>query len=330
VPEVYESLDALLDGATSREPLDRTDGKSGATLERVVVGGTPYVLKHYDAATDWLLRATGDAGCRAVALWELGLYDAMPYCIDHTVVGAAREPDRGPWAAALLMRDVGEWLVPEGDGMLDLATHHRFLDHLAEQHAALWGWRDTYGLLPMGTRYQILTPEMAAYEASRGSTDEIPRYVAYGWRRLDEVAPSLAPAMRGLVRDPAPLVDALAATPATFLQGDWKLGNMGAGPDGRTILLDWDRPGEGPATFDLTWYLGVNCDRLPESKEAATDHYRAALESHGIDTAPWWDEQFLLTALGTFLQLGWSKTDGDPAELAWWAERSAAALRLLD
>jgi hypothetical protein len=325
VPEVAE----LLAGATTREPLDRSDGKSGATLERVVVDGASYVLKHFNVADDWLLRASGDVGCRAVALWELGLYDAMPDCIDHTVVGAFREPDRGPWAAALLMRDVTPWLVPEGDSVLGLATHRRFLDHLAEQHAALWGWRDTCGLLPMTTRYQILTPQMAELELARGGTDEIPRYVAAGWRRLDEVTPALAAAARRLVSDPGPLVSALAATPATFLQGDWKLGNMGSGPDGRTILLDWDRPGEGPPTFDLTWYLGVNCDRLPESKEAAIDHYRARLEAAGIDTAAWWDRQLALTLLGTFLQLGWSKADGNPAELAWWEERCRRALPML-
>ncbi len=324
--EVLASVDDLVKGATERKPLDASDGKSGATLERVTIDGEPYVLKHFDRTRDWLLRASGDAGVRAVALWELGLYDAMPACIDHTVVAAARDPERGPWAAALLMRDVSPWLVPEGDATVDLATHHRFLDHMAEQHAALWGWRDTFGLLPMSMRYQLLTPSMAAMEAARGGTDEIPLYVASGWRRLDEVSPELAAAARRLVEDPTPLTDALARTPATFLQGDWKFGNMGAGPDGRTILLDWDRPGEGPATFDLTWYLGVNCDRLPESKEAATLYYRGRLESYGVDTEPWWDAQLALTSLGTFLELAWSK-DGD--ELAWWEDRCREALPLL-
>jgi len=326
VPDVLPAADDLLRDATGREPLDRADGLSGARLERVTIGGESYVLKHFDLANDWLLRASGDAGCRAVALWELGLYDAMPRCIDHTVVGAARDPSRGRWAAVLLMRDVSPWLVPEGESVVDLATHRRFLDHMAEQHAALWGWRDTAGLLPMSMRYQLLTPEMAALEIARGSTDFVPNAVASGWRQLDETTPDLAAAARRLVRDPEPLVSALAATPTTFLQGDWKYGNLGAGPDGRTIVLDWDRPGEGPATFDLTWYLGVNCDRLPETKEAATAYYRERLESHGVDTQPWWDAQLALTSLGTFLELAWSKS-GD--ELAWWEDRCREALPLL-
>src|SRR5690606_39361876 len=37
--------------------------------------------------------------------------------------------------------------------------------------------------------------------------------------------------------DPAPLADALAGTPSTFLHGDWKLGNIGVAGDGRTVLL---------------------------------------------------------------------------------------------
>jgi hypothetical protein len=326
VPDLHGSVDELVAGATAREPLVGGDGLSGATLERLVIDGQPFVLKHFDPATDWLLRATGDAGCRAVALWELGIYDVMPAFLDHTVVGAAREPERGPHAAALLMRDVSEWLVPEGDGVIPLARHHQFLRHLAEQHAAFWGWRDTYGLLPMTTRYQMLSPLVAEHEVARGGTAAIPPLILDGWARLDTVTPDLARAGRALANDPTPLVDALAATPATFVQGDWKLGNLGASPDGRTILLDWDRPGEGPPLYDLAWYLAVNCDRLPEPKEAAAEHYRGCLAACGVDTGPWWDAQLALCLLGGFLSLGWSKT-GD--ELAWWEARSRAALDLL-
>jgi aminoglycoside phosphotransferase (APT) family kinase protein len=58
------------------------------------------------------------------------------------------------------------------------------------------------------------------------------------------------------------LVAALARTPSTFIHGDWKLGNIGEHANGRTILLDWDRSGYAPATLDLAWYVGVNCDRF--------------------------------------------------------------------
>lgn len=327
--EVLGSVEELLAGATERAPLTHTDGLSGSVLERVVIDGERYVVKHLDRRTDWLLRATGDTDCRAVTFWELGLYDAMPAFLDHTVVGAARDVARGPGTASLLMRDVGPWLVPEGNAAVSLGVHHRFLGHLAEQHALMWGWRDTVGLLSMTARYRMLAPDTMASEVAREDTHPVPEYMLGTWDRLRAASPRLAGPAYRLANDPAPLVTALAATPATFLQGDWKFGNLGAGPDGRTILIDWDRPGEGPPTYDLTWYLAVNCDRLPESKEASIAFYRAALESHGIDTAPWWDTQLALTTLGAFLHLGGVKADGDPAEFAWWEERAAAALALL-
>lgn len=323
--EVAPSIDALVGGATERRPLKNADSKSGAVLESLTIGGEPYVLKVFDVRRDWALRASGDAGCRAVALWEHGLYDAVPGILDHTVVGAAREP--GSPVAALLMRDVSPWLVPE-DAPVPLVDHRAFLDAMAAVHAAFWGWRDEIGLIPMTTRYVILAPWLTAFEAGRGGTDAVPAMVAPGWARVLGEVPEVAPLVRSLLDEPWPLVEALAATPWTFLPGDWKLGNMGRHPDGRTILLDWDRPGAGPALFDLAWYVAVNCDRIPESKEATLDAYRASLEAHGAGTEPWWDRQLGLALLGAFLTLGWSK-GGQPEELAWWSERIRDAHRWL-
>ncbi len=117
-------------------------------------------------------------------------------------------------------------------------------------------------------------------------------------------------------------------TPHTFIHGDWKFGNLGTHRDGRTVLLDWDRCGAGPATFDLAWYLAVNCDRLPESKEDAIARYRDALVSAGIDLDGWWDRQLGLTLLGAGLQLMWSKLD-DARERGWWVERIGEGRSLL-
>ena len=104
--------------------------------------------------------------------------------------------------------------------------------------------------------------------------DPVPPAVADGWRRLDEQYPADARRLRKLAADPWPLVDALQAGPQTFIHSDWKLGNLGR-EGSRTILLDWDRTGEAPPLVDLAWYLAVNCDRLPESKEDTIDAYRA-------------------------------------------------------
>jgi len=197
---------------------------------------------------------------------------------------------------------------------------------MAALHAAFWGWRDTLDLIPLAHHYVILTPLMASLEAERGGTDPVPKEVAKGWEALRRQTPETAATLEQLAYDPGPLAAALSATPQTFIHADWKLGNLGERADGTTILLDWDRCGSAPATFDLAWYLAVNCDRLPQSKEDVITAYRRSLESHGVDTSTWWDAQLRLTLLGAALMLAWSKTD-DPKELGWWSDRVAEGVR---
>jgi aminoglycoside phosphotransferase (APT) family kinase protein len=139
-----------------------------------------------------------------------------------------------------------------------------------------------------------------------------------GWRRLAQLAPDLHAVCRSVHRRPGPLVDALARTPATFLHGDWKLGNLGSHPDGRTVLLDWAYPGAGPPCWDLAWYLALNRARLPESKEDAVAAFRAALARHGMAGA-WFDVQLRLCLLGITVAFGWEKALGPEDELEWWA-----------
>jgi thiamine kinase-like enzyme len=150
-----------------------------------------------------------------------------------------------------------------------------------------------------------------------------------GWRRLPDVAPELARLVRPLHEDPGPLVDALATTPRTFLHGDWKMGNLGWHPDGRTILLDWAYPGAGPACWDLMWYLALNRARLPRSKEQSIERYRAALEAHGVDTTAWWDRQLGLAFLAIMVVFGWEKAVGDADEMSWWQDRAVDGARWL-
>jgi aminoglycoside phosphotransferase (APT) family kinase protein len=126
--------------------------------------------------------------------------------------------------------------------------------------------------------------------------------------------------------DPEILTSRLSGLPGTFLHGDWKMGNLGSHPDGRTILLDWTLPGAGPACWDLCWYLALNRARLPEPKEAAISRFRAALERHGIATAAWWQEQLDLCLIGIMATFGWEKALGDAGELAWWEAHVADAV----
>jgi len=315
---VADSLDELLAGATTREPFSSGDGKSGVPMERVVLDGDAYVVKHLSVDDDWIMRATGDLGCRPLLVWRSGLLADVPDTIDHCFVGAAVEP-RG---AAILLRDVSNHLVPEGDATIGLDQHLRFVDHMAQLHAAFWGWEDVIGLAPLANRYASFTPEVAACEEALGSGALVPQIALEGWRRLPAVAPRYADVVLPLLRDAGALVDALERTPQTFLHGDWKMGNLGSQPDGRTILLDWAVPGRGPACVEVAWYLALNRRRLPQSKEDTIAAYRAALDRHGIDTEPWWDRQLPLALLGAALQFGWEKAYDESDEVSWWEERA--------
>jgi hypothetical protein len=326
-------LAGLLDGATERAPLDGAPGKSGARLERVVIGGERYVLKHCDLAADWTMRASGDLRGVPFTLWQRGILTRLPGCINQPIVGVVREqgPGRGPsGGCALLMHDVSAWLVPATDEMLPLSQHLGFLRHMAAMHAAFWDCGAECDVVPVMHRYLELSPWTARAEAAVGSDHLVPRLIGRGWPLLASVAPAAAAVVTPLAHDPGPLVDALAATPQTFVHSNWKLDNLGTDDVGRTVVLDWEQPGRGAALSDLAWYLAINCRRLPQAKEAAIEAYRKALEGCGVDTAPWWPRQLALCLLGALVQFGWEKAlGGYDEELAWWESRAVAAARFL-
>jgi hypothetical protein len=327
---VAASVEELLAGATGRVPFSTTDSKSGASFERVLIDGEPHVVKYLHVDDDWIMRATGDLRCRPLLVWRSGLLDALPASINHAVVGAAEGLGRNGWGAALLMRDVSPWLVPPGDDTVPLEQHLRFMDDMAALAARFWGFTDTVGLTPLVSRWSWFCEGMLAVEEDRGWPDPVPPIVARGWARFAETAPSdVFAVVDALRRDAGPLVTALSATPLTLIHGDWKFGNLGSGPDGRTILLDWAGPGTAPIGCELVWYLAINAARLPQTKEEAIAALRGALERQGIDTDPWWETQLSLCALGAAVLFGWEKALGDASELGWWCDRAREGIARL-
>jgi aminoglycoside phosphotransferase (APT) family kinase protein len=268
------------------------------------------------------MRVLGDGGPGrppwALVLWRDGLLHRLPAQLDHAIVGMSFDPDTG--RTSQVMRDVSSTLIPTGACPVPLAQHRRLLEHLATLHATFWDFPEAPELMPMASRYTFADPGHAG-RANAGYDDVIPSLFGPGWAAVAELEPAAAQVAAALTADPGPLVEALAGTPATLVHGDWKFGNLGSHPDGRTVLLDWGWPGRAGPLVDLAWYLAVNCDRLPESKESTIAAYRRALADRGAATDGWWERQLELALLGGYLQLGWSKA-GDPAELAWWARRA--------
>ncbi|MFL6062176.1 MAG: phosphotransferase [Marmoricola sp.] len=322
---VLTSIEELLDGAEGFEPLDSV-GKSGASLERVRIDGASYVVKYLDQATDWTIRVADVPGTAPVELWRRGVLHALPAVIDQPIVAVAQTPTR----SALLMRDMGSVLVPSEDALISETHNHAFLDAMAAMHVRFWETDENVDVVQASRRYLELSPAMAEAEALIGSDHLVPKLVARGWPMLAEVAPAASAVVTPLVHDPSPLVTALAATPQTFVHGNWKLDNLGIHDDGRTVLFDWEMPGGGAPLSDVAWYLAINCRRLPGTKESSITYYRGALERLGIDTEPWWQTQLALCLTGALVQFGWEKAlGGYDDELAWWEERAVAAAPLL-
>jgi hypothetical protein len=230
---------------------------------------------------------------------------------------------RNGWGAAILMRDLSDAMVPPGDDVLSTEQHVSLIDDLAALSARMWGWKDDVGLVPLETRWTWFNHASLAVEEHRGWPDPVPKIAFDGWQRFAKRAPEdVFAAIDALRRDPGPMVAAFRETPLTFVHGDWKLGNLGTTADGRTALIDWTYPGEGPCCYELAWYLAINRARMPISKVATIEHFRSSLARHGIDTADWFERQLALSLLASLVVFGWEKALGEDDEFAWWCDRA--------
>ena len=240
-PWTAETLEELVAGATDRVEVRTADARSGARFERWVIDGEKHFLKSLSAADDWIMRVTGNTSNWEFKVWKAGIYAQTPPVIDHTVRGMALEGDR----LSILMTDCGDDLVPPE------TTRSRG----STTPTSSTPWRRCTRTSWAGTTSSVCRTCPVAGSSSRqtiapeleGADVPGPIAVAHqGWGLLPERAPRLHELVRDVHRDPEPLSDALRATPLTFVAGDWKFGNVGHRPDGRTIQLDWAYPGEAP------------------------------------------------------------------------------------
>jgi hypothetical protein len=275
-----------------------------------VIDGQAYVLKHLDLGRDWTMRASGCLRGAPLVLWERGILARLPGCLNQPIVAAAPER-RG---CALLMHDVGRWLVPATDAPIPLAQHTRFLRHMAVLHATFWACGDEFDVVPAMHRYLELSPWMAAAEAAAGSPHLVPRLVAKGWPLLAEVAPAAAAVVTPLARDPGPLVEALAATPrrsCIVTSTTWAPTTRAA----RCCSTGSSRA-RAPLS-DLAWYL----DQLPPPapvQGASIAAYREELEGCGVDTGSWWERRWRCACSAPWSCSAGRGTRRHDEELAWW------------
>ena len=315
----------LLARASSRQQILPGDARAGAVYERVTVDGTPYFVKRLSPASDWIMRLTGDRVHRPYLVWQAGIMDRAPGCIDHTVVAMDLDGDGDEAVLTVLMHDVGGCLVPPGDTVVPADQHAGFIAHMAALAAEFWAWDDNIGLTTMEQRLRFFAPDNIAAELTARNVPGPVAAAAQGWQLLPGRSRPLSQLARLVHAQPEVVTGPLAATPRPVLHGDGKMGNLGTHPDGRTILLDWAYPGAGPACWDLCWYLALNRARLPEPKQAVISRFRAELEARGISTASWWQPQLDLCVVGIMATFAWEKALGDADELDWWQEQASAA-----
>lgn len=320
---VASSIDELIAGATDRVEINPADGKSGGHFEQLTIDGVPYFLKVLSYEGDWIMRCSGNVDHWEYKVWRSGLYHRVPSEIDHAMVAMALDhSDAGHSRLAMLMHDISESLIPEGDELVSLDQHDDFMDHMAAFHATYWGFQDTMGLATIEQRIGFFSDDNVAREMQAADPPVPIRVAQEGWAKLAERAPALARIVNAARANPSSLADRLRATPQTFIMGDWKMGNLGHhAATRRTVLLDWAYPGAAPGCWDLTWYLALNRARLPRTKDESIAAYREGLERRGIATDGWFDHQLYSSTIGAMTVIGWEKAVGDADELAWWEER---------
>ncbi|MEZ4718060.1 MAG: phosphotransferase [Caldilineaceae bacterium] len=325
-PETLQRLTGRRVTAVSTTPM--AGGYSGSRLLQVTTDAEPpgkYVLKHMPGREDWLMLASADRHCRAVALWQHGLLDQLKPAIDHAILGCARDGD--DWF--ILMRDVSTGLMPSD--AWTAADVEVFLSALAELHAAFWnspvladpalGLCDAHGMV------KTLTVDTA--RANPSATSPMPRMIVDGWELLQRrLEPDVAQLLAELHADPSPLSAVLSRYPKTLVHGDYRQANQAreAFANAPVVLLDWQLAGYAMPTIDLNWFLNkLEVAASPLAGDAAAAYYRRCLEARlgeGLSPTQW---QAMLD-LGDFvdvMRMG--------AFRAWFAANERAAEhRLLD
>jgi hypothetical protein len=172
----------LLARASSRTRAEPADARAGAVFERVTVGAESFFVKRLSASSDWIMRIAGDHVHRPYLIWRSGLMDQAPGLIDHTVVAMDLTGAPGDDAVlTIVMRDVGEWLVPPGDSTVPAAQHARFIAHMAALSSAFWGWEDRLGLTTMAQRMRFFAPDNIAAELDAAEVPGPLAAAAAGW-----------------------------------------------------------------------------------------------------------------------------------------------------
>jgi hypothetical protein len=341
---------ALLDMAVQRAPVN-DDGRSGATLERVLLAdGTRVVVKRFDPSVDLVMQLSGDTRGREVELFQSGLLDRLPPKVQHSIIAGWYDDDG---LGVLVMRDLGTGVLTWND-TISAAQARTMFEGFAALHDAFRG-APPLGLMELGDIVGLFEPRRLQPYAGAALVDHALR----GWEYWLEVAPGeVGERVLALALDTTPLVEACAQFPATLLHGDLATVNMAFEPDrpGSLTLIDWGLAAAGPAELDVgrliagcAQLFGPLGDRAGRSREgrfapssttgsASVSRFGELLELHRITAGASYDEKALrLGLLEGLVWLGWNKSldivehpdpevrERERTALTWWLHQAELA-----
>ncbi len=329
---------AVLDTALDRAPVN-DDGRSGATLERVVLAdGSRVVVKRFDPSVDLVMRLSGDPRGREVDFFRRGILDRLPSTVLHPVIDGWYD---GDGLGVLVMRDLGD-AVLSWNSIVTAERARTMFSAVADLHAAFLGSAPE-GLTRLGSVLSLFEPRRIRQYAGEDLVD----YALRGWEYWPEVAPGeVGERVLALAQDTLPLATALQALPTTLVHGDLATVNMAFEPGrpGCLTLIDWGLAAAGPAELDIGRLL-AGCAHLfgpvggrgSETIVARLDDL-VALQRDAA--GPAYDEAALrLGLLAGLTWLGWNKSldiveHPDPAvrerermALTWWLQQAELAFQ---
>ncbi len=328
---------AVLDTALNRGPVN-DDGRSGATLERVLlVDGSRVVVKRFDPTVDLVMRLSGDTRGREVDFFRRGTLDRLPATVLHPVMdGWYDDEGRG----VLVMRDLGDTVL-SWKSIVGREQARTMFTAVADLHAAFLGSAPD-GLTPLGSVLGLFEPRRIRRYAGAGLVD----YALRGWGYWPEVAPGeVGERVLALAQDTAPLTAACLALPTTLLHGDLATVNMAFEPGrpGCLTLIDWGLAAAGPAELDIGRLL-AGCAHVlgPADGRAEGETIVARLDDlvalqREVAGASYDDDALRIGLLAGLPWLGWNKSldigehpdqavrERERVALRWWLHQAELA-----
>ena len=300
-------------------------GKSGATLERVVLAdGRRLVVKRSSPATDLLMALSGDSFGREYLMWSSGVLDLLPPAVGHAIVDGWQDGE----VTVVVMRDLGDGVLTWED-RLSREQCQRLFVSMGSMYDGFLG-RVPANLTPLPSLLGLFTPDRVRPYVD--GENPLPALILHGWELFPALVPNdvAEPVLRLLDRM-APLADALRARPCTLVHGDLATVNL-AFEDERVTLLDWGTPAEAPAALDLARFLAGCASVVDATREQLIEDFRELVPAGRDEPA------LRLALLSGLVWLGWNKAldaaeHEDPvirarerADLDWWVDEARRTL----